>query len=525
MLTDREFRSGLDECLGRISRGDDVPSCLEAYPKFAGRLEPYLRAAATLKGLSLPRPSAEARHSARRRLLNAASGNGPVPRVGGLTWVPGPLLRAGTVAAALFMFMIAAIGASAVLGGGDAVNDVFNALNLPSPIGGGGHGDDQGVELRGRVVSASRFGLGLKTENGLLFVWYSGDTKFEAAGEAATWEDVSLGSDAFIRARPRDREGQFDALFVRIGERHDTPTPTAKPEPTPTAKPEPTPTPKPEEPAPPPEETPIVAWKEVAFEGKVKSVADGSFTLLSGDALLTFETDSETVVEGFLAPFVLANVSGWQREDGSFLARHVTTYPLEFWATVVSVSDAGLTVKVEGSGPNVLVHTGAGTQFAGDPFAGVKVWITAFKKADGSYQATKVTVKTADIYGAVTAMSGTTYTVTKEGTNFTVTKNSSTVFVGTPSVGSVVSIGAYKMGDGTFLAYKIVVKEGVFSGVITQMGPAANTMYVNAGGNVKEVCTETADIIGTLVVGATVEVHVDHTEGSTYFASLVKVTG
>ncbi|MDP2675292.1 MAG: hypothetical protein Q8Q00_10340 [Dehalococcoidia bacterium] len=42
---------------------------------------------------------------------------------------------------------------------------------------------------------------------------------------------------------------------------------------------------------------------------------------------------------------------------------------------------------------------------------------------------------------------------------------------------------------------------------------------------VREVCVEFADIIGTLVVGATVEVYVDHIEGSTYFASLVKVTG
>ena len=86
-------------------------------------------------------------------------------------------------------------------------------------------------------------------------------------------------------------------------------------------------------------------------------------------------------------------------------------------------------------------------------------------------------------------------------------------------------VGAYKMSDGTFLAYKVIVKEGVFSGLITQMGPAPNTIYVNVGGDVKEVCTEFADIIGTLAVGATVEVHVDHTEGSIYFASLVKVTG
>src|SRR3990172_8892177 len=179
MLMDREFRKGLDECLGRLSRGDDLRSCLEAYPKYAQRLEPYLRTASTLRGLSVPRPSAGTQQAARRRLLNAVAGDGPLPRAGGLTWVPAPLLRAGTVAVAPFMFMIAAIGASAALGGGEAVNDVLNALHLPSPIGGDEHGDDEGVELRGRVISVSRFGLGLRTENGLLFVWYSGRTKFE----------------------------------------------------------------------------------------------------------------------------------------------------------------------------------------------------------------------------------------------------------------------------------------------------------------------------------------------------------
>ena len=112
-----------------------------------------------------------------------------------------------------------------------------------------------------------------------------------------------------------------------------------------------------------------------------------------------------------------------------------------------------------------------------------------------------------------------------EGTNLTVTKNSATVFVGTPAVGSVVMVSAYKMADGTFLAYKIIVTEGVFSGVITSLALEVNTIYVDVGGSVREVCTEFADIIGTLVVGATVEVYVDHIEGSIYFASLVKVTG
>lgn len=525
MLMDREFRKGLDECLGRLSRGDDVRSCLEAYPRYAERLEPYLRAASTLRGLSLPQPSAGAQRTARRRLLNAVAGEGPVPRVGGLTWVPAPLLRAGTVAAALFMFMIAAIGASAALGGGDAVNDVLNALNLPSPIGGGGHGDDEGVELRGRIISVSLFGLGLRSNGELLIVWYSDDTEFEdAAGEPISRADLARGMDVFVRGTPRDREDHYDALLVRLDDGHATPTPTPKPEPTATPKPEPTPTPKPEEPAPPPEETPIVSWREVAFEGKIKAVSAGSFDLYTDGVMRTFLIDGETVVEGTLALYVWAQVSGLESSEGTLVARHVKASPLEFWATVVAVSGSSLTVKVEGAGPNVLVNT-AGASFSGQPFAGVKVWIKGYKNTDGSYKALQVTVKTAEIYGTVTAKSGSTLTVAADGGSYTVKTNAGTVYVGTPVVGSVVTVYAYKMGDGTFLAYKIVVKEGVFSGVITQIGPAANTVYVNVGGTVKEVCTEFADIIGTLVVGATVEVHVDHTEGSTYFASLVKVTG
>ena len=207
MLMDREFRKGLDECLERLSRGDDVGSCLEAYPKYAERLEPYLRAASTLRGLSVPRPSAGGQQAARRRVLNAVAGDGPLPRAGGLTGVPAPLLRAGTVAVALFMFMIAAIGASAALGGGDAVNDVLNALHLPSPIGGDEHGDDEGVELRGRVISISRYGLGLRSSEGdVLFVYYSDGTKFEDAdGEPASREELARGMDVIVRATPRDQ--------------------------------------------------------------------------------------------------------------------------------------------------------------------------------------------------------------------------------------------------------------------------------------------------------------------------------
>ena len=156
------------------------------------------------------------------------------------------------------------------------------------------------------------------------------------------------------------------------------------------------------------------------------------------------------------------------------------------------------------------------------------VWVTAYKKADGSYQALHVTVKTAEIYGAVTAKDGSTYTVTKDGGSFTVTTNGGTVLVGMPAVGSVVMVSAYKMGDGTFLAYKFIVKEGVFSGVITSLALDVNTIYVNVGGEIREVCLDNLtnpEVKETLVDGAMVEVHLGWIEGSTYFAVLVKVIG
>ena len=342
------------------------------------------------------------------------AGEGPLPRAGGLTRVPAPLLRAGTVAAALFMFMIAAIGASAALGGGDAVNDVLNALHLPSPIGGDEHGDDEGVELRGRVISVSQFGLGLRSEGDFLIVWYSDGTEVRGRRRRADLpRRHGAGDGRLVRATPgtgRTTSTLSWCAWPTAMRRQRRPRSRSRRRRRSLSR---RPTPKPEEPAPPPEETPIVAWKEVAFEGKIKAVTAGSFDLYSDGVMRTFLMDGETVVEGSLALYVWAHVSGLESSEGTFVARHVKASPLEFWATVVSVSSSSLTVKVEGSGPNVVVHTG-GAGFCGQPFAGVKVWVTAYKKADGSYQALHVTVKTAEIYGAVTAKSGSTYTVTRK---------------------------------------------------------------------------------------------------------------
>src|SRR3990172_8515250 len=113
------------------------------------------------------------------------------------------------------MFMVAAIGASAALGGGDAVNGVLNALHLPSPIGGDDHAGDGSVELSGRVISVSRYGLGLRSGSDVLFVWYTDGTEFENGdGEPASRDDIARGMDVFVRATPRDRDNYFDPLFV-----------------------------------------------------------------------------------------------------------------------------------------------------------------------------------------------------------------------------------------------------------------------------------------------------------------------
>ncbi len=286
---------------------------------------------------------------------------------------------------------------------------------------------------------------------------------------------------------------------------------------------EPTPEPKPEEPTPPPaEEDP---WIEVAFEGKIKSVSSSSFVLRSGDVNRTFAIDGETDVVGFLAEGVFADVFGWKRSDGSFLASRVVTYPVEFWATVVSVSSSSLTVKVNGGGPNVKVYKTGETEMIGEPFANVKVWVDAYKKGDGSYLATRIEVKKTELHGTITAKEGSTYFVSKEATTYTVKTNGSTVFAGDAVVGAEVVVHAYKMGDGTYLAYKITVKSAApdFVGTIFDMNLEIDTIWVDVEGFEKEVCIEFADVIGTLEVGATVEVFVGWTEGGVYFAELVKV--
>jgi hypothetical protein len=546
---DREFRKALEGCLNRISRGDDAAAAVSGYPEYAEGLAPYAQAASTLRGLSVPAPERAARESARRRLLDAVSGAEVVRAAGPAGWLPAAALRVGTVGAALMLFMIAAVGASAFLGGGSIVGSVFDKMGLPDPIAAIiGNDDDDVLEFTGRVISISDQGLALRTEDDVVIVRYQGETEFEwESGEPASMEDVAVGMDASVRVVPVPGTTIFDALTVRL---LDGSTPTEEPEdeatPTPTPKPDEeehdgTPTPKPEdgeddehdgeEPkdethTPTPTEKPSVCT-EVHYEGKIYSLGSGSFVLKSDATQRTFKTNGETTIIGFLAAGAPADVWGCKYGEGNYVATKVKTYPMEFWAVVVSSSSSSVVVKIEGAGSNVTLHKTGETEVIGPMWANLKVTVKAYKKADGSYQALRIEVKKADFGGTVTAKSGSTYTVNVEGTSKTVKTNGETEFVGgTPVVGSVVTVKAYRMGDGSYLAYKIIVQEAegeVFTGVITAKNLEENTIWVDVGGDVLTVCIEFADVIGTLTVGATVEVHVGWVEGGTYFAELVKV--
>ena len=195
---------------------------------------------------------------------------------------------------------------------------------------------------------------------------------------------------------------------------------------------------------------------------------------------------------------------------------------MEFWGAVTAVAPGSLTLKTE-SGTALLLTT-ADTVFAGTPFVGVKVWVLAYKNADGTYVALKVTVKTVEFYGSVKAMEGGVLTVVKDVATYTVRTDSSTAYPnGAPFVEAQLFVKSYRMGDGTYLAYEVTVKDWVFSGVITSHLPEQFTIQVDLGSQVREVSYQFADVFGILEVGKTVEVHVDHLTGPTYFAKLVKV--
>jgi hypothetical protein len=158
----------------------------------------------------------------------------------------------------------------------------------------------------------------------------------------------------------------------------------------------------------------------------------------------------------------------------------------------------------------------------------VKVIVKGTKNADGSFTASYIHVKTAEFSGTIAWVSGSSMGVNAWDTTLTVHWNGQTVFEGpAPQAGKQASVWAYKMGDGSFLAKKVVVKTqsagDYFQGTVISHNPGEFTIQVQVEAQVREVCYEFGDVVGTLAVGKLVKVYVDHVEGPTYFASLVKV--
>ncbi|HEU4759501.1 MAG TPA: DUF5666 domain-containing protein, partial [Dehalococcoidia bacterium] len=153
---------------------------------------------------------------------------------------------------------------------------------------------------------------------------------------------------------------------------------------------------------------------------------------------------------------VSVKVTAWKMADGSLLARNVDVGPVEFWGTVLGIGETFLSLQTDSGQVTVWTHE---AQFVGTPFVGVKVWVLGYKQSDGTWLAQKVTVKTIEFLGTVQSFVEGTLLVLSDGATKTVRTDANTSYpAGAPAVGATVDVKAYKMGDGTFLAYEVYVK-------------------------------------------------------------------
>ncbi len=66
-----EFDGILDECIGRINRGESIEECLKDYPAYSKELEPLLRAMFEVEAAYSFTPSADTKRAARQRFYTA----------------------------------------------------------------------------------------------------------------------------------------------------------------------------------------------------------------------------------------------------------------------------------------------------------------------------------------------------------------------------------------------------------------------------------------------------------------------
>jgi hypothetical protein len=461
---ENEFRRALEECLEAVRLGRSPEECAGAYPRFAERLLPLLRSAAALRGLAVPEPTVSSMQKARNALLErVVSGSGKEAAV-----VRGVFKLANVAGVAVAALFVAGMSLVAAAGPGGLFD---------------GDGEEEThSEFRATVISVAPTLLYVQnTENGeFVFTVLSNQTEFQdAQGRSLARADIQPRARILVRATQSAHGPRFfDAHLIRLmGENPQaTKAPTIEPTKEAESTPEPTP-------APTPETTPAPTEKP--------------------------------------EPTVMPTPKETPKPTEKPASQ-------EFWGVVLGMSATSLTLQTEMG--NVVVRVNNETQYpSGHPVIGAKVLVFGTKQGDGSWIGHRITVKTAEFSGQVSWISGSTIVVKVDGWEKAVQTNGSTAFPnGFPAPGDNVFVYAYKMGDGSYLAIEIGIKPpepSVFTGMIVKHLPGEFIIKVKVDGVVKVVCYENGDVIGTLVEGATVEVHVDHVEGDTYFAGLVKVLG
>jgi hypothetical protein len=367
-----------------------------------------------------------------------------------------------------------------------AVAGVFVAgMSLVAAAGPGGFlgGDDDGqIDFQATVISvAPTLFFVQNTENDeFLYTILSDETEFQdAEGNEMSRADVHPRARVSVRATASANGPRFvNALRIRLAGENPEPTKAPTIEPTKTPEPTAAPTEKPAEP------TPVATQKPV---------------------------------EPTKAPTPKATPKPTEKPASQ-----------EFWGIVRGMSGTSLTLETEMG--QVLVHVNNQTQYPnGHPIMGVKVLVFGTKQGDGSWIGHKITVKTAEFHGVVIANNNGTFILNVDGHEKAVlTSNTTSYPNGVPVTGNTVAVRAYRMGDGSYLAIEMKVKPPApmtFMGVVVDHNPGEFTIKVDVGGAVKVVCYEFADVFGTIAVGATVKVEVDHVESETYFARWVKVLG
>lgn len=482
-MRDKEFRRVLDECLERVRGGESAEAVLRLYPRFAGRLGPFVRAASVLGSVNPPKPSAEAATKARNRLLaRVEAGSG-----GKESAMGGALKFAHVAAVAIGALFLASVGLVAAAGGG----------LITSPFGGG----DDGIEFEARVISVSQTLFFVQRDEGdYVYLRLSDDTGFEdEAGDPIERTEVQPNDEIVVRAT-HDSGRFYNAQQIRLAGEGTEPTPTPDPTPEPTDEPTPKPTPEPtEKPEPTAEPTtkPTTAPTEkptpetVAFDGKVKRIEGTTYIVFSENEKIV-HTDGETTFpnghpEVGDGVYVKAYVTG----ENTFLAITIkvvadaTPKP-----TPTTVAFDGTVKNIEGttyivfSGQDKVVNTDGETTFPnGHPEVGDGVYVKAYVTGENTFLAISIKV--------------------------------------------IVEVTPTPTGE-------------IFYGKIVDHFPDLDTICVwvegyegegngaceGTGSGVKEVCYEFAEVIlngSELAVGKKVEVTIDHVEGSTYFASRVEV--